>query len=111
MFAARMAYCGPKGIPLSQFLSWSEPDQDAALAWQSHENRRCPGCGTHPDDWNEKKGGTRWAYHGEWFTCPGCVESQRLNESPQVRDAGRGVHVRLSAGSHGDCDRCAPKRR
>jgi hypothetical protein len=101
-----MSYCGPKGIPLSGFLSWSVADQDAALAWQAHENRRCPGCGTHPDDWNEKKGGSRHAYHGEWGTCQGCVELQRLNESPQVQSGGRGVHTRLAPGSHGDCERC-----
>jgi hypothetical protein len=106
-----MSYCGPKGIPLSRFLSWSEQDQDAALAWQSYENRRCPGCGTHPDDWNEKQGGSRWAYHGEVYTCPGCVESQRLNDSPEVQNGGRGKHVRLAAGSHADCVRCVPKGR
>jgi hypothetical protein len=106
-----MSYCGPKGIPLSRFLSWSTGDQDAALAWQAHENRRCQGCGTHPDAWNEKKGGSRTAFHSEWYTCPGCIETQRLNESPEVQNAGRGVHVRLAAGSHGECERCRPKVR
>ncbi len=36
-----MAYCGPRGIPLTEFLAWDETDQDAALAWQSYESRRC----------------------------------------------------------------------
>jgi len=106
-----MSYCGPKGIPLSRFLSWSEQDQDAALAWQAHDNRRCPGCGTHPDDWVEDKGGSRYAYHAEAYVCQGCVESQRMTESEAVVKGGRGVHVRLAAGSHGDCARCRPKGR
>ena len=101
-----MAYCAPKGIPLSRFLAWSTADQDAALAWQAHDNRRCGACGTHPDDWDEDKGGTRYAYHAEAYVCRGCVESQRMQESPTVVDGGRGVHVRLAMGSHGDCPRC-----
>jgi hypothetical protein len=105
-----MDYCGPKGIPLDVFLTWKESSQDAALAWQFHENRRCSGCGTHPDDWNEKQGGSRMAYHGEWYTCPGCIEQERLRESPEIQKAGRGVHVRLAHGSHGECNRCAPTR-
>lgn len=49
LFAARMAYCAPKGIPLSTFLAWPQEDQDAALAWQWHESLRCS-CGAHEAD-------------------------------------------------------------
>lgn len=105
-----MAYCGPKGIPLSQFLSWSEADQDAALAWQSHENRRCGGCGTHPDDWNEKQGGSRYAWHSEHYQCPGCVMRERHADLPQVKDAGPGIHVRLRPGPTVECESCAKVR-
>jgi hypothetical protein len=108
-----MAYCGPKGIPLSQFLQWSETDQDEALAWQAWEHRRCPECGTHPEDWDERVGGSRYAYHAEVATCQGCVEKQRTEDGPQVKDhAGhpkRGVHIRLAYGAHGDCPRCRPQ--
>ncbi len=45
-----MAYCGPRGIPLSTFLGWSQADQDAALAWQADQAQRCPRCGTHEDE-------------------------------------------------------------
>jgi len=77
-----MAYCGPRGIPLSKFLAWADHDQDAALAWQAHEARRCPHCGTHPDDWNPDKGGRRDAFHGQVVICPGCqqIESSRERE-------------------------------
>jgi hypothetical protein len=69
-----MAYCGPKGIPLSAFLSWDDGDQEAALVWQGHEARRCPSCGTHPDDWDPARGGRRDAYAAEVVVCPGCRE-------------------------------------
>lgn len=104
-----MAYCGPQGIALSAFLSWPESDQEAALAWAAREARRCSGCGTHPDDWSEDLGGSRMAYHAEYYICPGCTESQRMSESKQVEKAGRGVHVRLAAGGQRDCDRCSPQ--
>lgn len=107
-----MAYCGPKGIPLSTFLSWSLPDQGAALAWQQHENRRCSGCGTHPDDWNEKAGGDRHAWHAEHATCPGCAEIEHHRELPDMQDTRmKGVHIRLAAGPNGTCPRCGPAPR
>jgi len=45
-----MAYCGPRGIPLSTFLAWDDESQDAALTWARHEAMRCPSCGAHPDE-------------------------------------------------------------
>lgn len=101
-----MAYCGPKGIPLSTFLRWPVYDQQAALAWSAYESRRCHECGTHPDDWDESTGGNRYAYHAENYTCPGCVHTQRHAESPDVTHGGRGVHIRLMSGTHADCPRC-----
>lgn len=93
---ARMAYCGPRGIPLSEFLSWREDDQQAALAWQARESRRCGDCGTHPDDWNPAEGGSRDAYKAQIHICEGCVELQRLRESPELQGSIRGVHLQLS---------------
>jgi hypothetical protein len=104
-----MAYCGPKGIPLSTFLRWSLYDQDAALTWAAYEARRCRQCGTHPDAWNESLGGSRNAYHAENYTCAGCVHAQRHAESPDVTHGGRGVHVRLMPGTHANCPRCQPQ--
>jgi hypothetical protein len=43
LHAARMAYCGPKGIELDAFLRWSRRSQQAALDWQAFEGR---GAGT-----------------------------------------------------------------
>lgn len=104
-----MAYCGPRGIPLSQFLSWPQSDQDAALGWAAHEAQRCQGCGTHPDDWNEKAGGSRVAYHAEIRECEGCVHLQRTRESERLSSGKeRGLHVRLAVGSFKACTRCRP---
>src|SRR5688572_23759004 len=104
-----MAYCGPRGIPLSTFLAWSQADQDAALGWQAHEGRRCQGCGTLPEEWNETVGGDRYAYHAEIHQCEGCVNLQRARESPRVAGGHeRGLQVRLAHGTAGACPRCNP---
>lgn len=101
-----MAYCGPRGIPLSVFLSWPEADQQAALGWQAHEGRRCGSCGTHPDDWDEDK----HAYHPEAFQCAGCRDVERTKQAPEVVNGERGLHIRLVPGTHKDCSRCNPPR-
>jgi len=89
-----MAYCGPRGIPLSTFLSWPQEDQDAALAWQGHEGRRCGTCGYHPDD-----GGA----HAHINVCRGCVaREKRTKEASEIH----GAHVVIAAGSVAECERC-----
>jgi hypothetical protein len=47
--AAEVGYCAPHGIPHSVFLSWSERDQDLALAHDVRAADRCPGCGVPAD--------------------------------------------------------------
>lgn len=89
-----MAYCGPRGIPLSAFLAWRDDDQQAALAWQAYENRRCNDCGTHPEDWDETQGGSRDAWRVELSHCQGCAELQQAMESDQTKR--RGVHLHLT---------------
>lgn len=91
-----MAYCGPKGIPLSQFLTWPQDDQDAALLWQSHEGQRCTGCGTHPHEWDPERGGNPHAYMAGLRYCPGCARSASLANSEQAKHAGHGFHVVLT---------------
>lgn len=76
-----MNYCGPRGIPLTTFLSWAKTDQDAALAWSEHEARRCRSCGTHPDDYDPDAGGRRHAWHPAVDVCEGCAALARGQES------------------------------
>jgi hypothetical protein len=89
-----MAYCGPKGLPLSQFLAWPESDQDAALTWQAHEARKCTECGTHPDDWAQN---WWYAWEAEAYRCRGCqVVGDKRDEIQKQDKRGNGVHVRLT---------------
>lgn len=81
-----MAYCGPRGIPLSAFLGWSQDDQDAALAWQADQAQRCPRCGTHPDD---------PAGEASKHVCRGCARIHEAQESVLER-ARPFTHIRLS---------------
>jgi hypothetical protein len=98
-----MAYCGPRGIALSQFLRWPRTDQDAALAWAAFEGRRCRTCGTHPDEWADDSA----AFHAHLQQCKGCQAQQRLAETPEAKQ-GRGVTVVMAAGPAGACPRCRP---
>lgn len=48
--AAELAYCAPRGIPHSMFLSWPGRDQDLAITWAEAQADRCPGCGVPSSD-------------------------------------------------------------
>lgn len=91
-----MAYVGPRGIPLSTFLSWRQSDQDAALAWASHESRRCSSCGHHPDEGEP---------HAHVTVCRGCQATQALAGDGDVKGL-QGAHVRLARGAAQECQRC-----
>jgi hypothetical protein len=75
----------PIGLPHSQFLSWDETDQDKALAFMRDRRNRCPGCGTHEDEWERDPD----AYVGWHESCPGCARLEQ--ESENVSDSARGV--------------------
>lgn len=93
-----MAYCGPRGIPLSTFLSWSKDDQAAALAWSGYESRRCRNCGFHPDEDQR---------HTHTDICPGCV---KRDQAAKAAEDTPGAHVRLAHGTAATCDRCQLER-
>lgn len=94
-----MAYCGPRGIPLSVFLSWDPADQEAALGWVSYEGRRCASCGFHPDE---------GAHHAHIDVCPGCVTITNASEDEAAK--AKGARTRLTTGSASECPRCAAER-
>lgn len=98
-----MAYCGPRGIALSDFLRWDRKDQEAALDWAAFEARRCGQCGTHPDEWADDK----LAYHAHLDECRGCRQRQRLANTDEAK-RGEGRYVVMSAGPAAECQRCKP---
>ena len=102
MYAARMAYCGPRGIALSAFLSWSHADQESALAWMAQEARRCRGCGTVDDDFSDPD-----AWHAETLTCKGCLKLESARATVD-KDA-RGKVTRLARGPEHSCPTCSPR--
>ncbi len=74
-------YCGPRGLPHSEFLTWSEDDQDKALAWLRAEQAKCSECGTVPEEWVAGDG-VRPAipppYEVDTMVCYGCEERERF---------------------------------
>ena len=96
-----MGYVGPRGKPLSEFLSWSPEDQTNALSWQAHEAARCSTCGRHPDDPPR---------HPHVERCPDCAA---LAAARRQADPEQGEHVVWAAGAREHCPTCneTPRRR
>lgn len=42
----------------------------------AEEATRCPGCSTQKWEWDEKQGGSRFAYEPEVEICPGCERKE-----------------------------------
>jgi hypothetical protein len=91
---ARMAYCGPRGIPLSRFLSWPVDDQQAALTWMAEDRLRCSNCGTAEWEWDEDPE----AYEAQMWVCKGCnrIGTQQKNSDKQA-EAFPGLKIHLVA--------------
>jgi hypothetical protein len=75
-----LAYCAPRGIPLSVFLgrtvypgdpAWLEDDTLAALDWDAWERAKCPGCG-QPRDESMAHEDDAPAYEVEVLRCHAC---------------------------------------
>lgn len=96
-----MAYCGPRGIALDEFLRWPPHSQQAALDWQAYENRRCRSCGVHPDDVAEG------AFHAHLEQCKGCQARERVSEAKEAHE-GRGVYAVVQPVAAPNCSRCKP---
>lgn len=89
-----MAYCGPRGIALSDFLQWQEDDQQAALAWQADQSERCSHCGTAEWEWVEDPN----AYATEVRVCRGCNlrgHEERSLQRNKTAEHMPGIYVRL----------------
>lgn len=79
--AMEMAVCAAYKISHSHFLGgprlWTQDDRDKAIAWQIRQAETCRSCGTHPAEWDERKGGHRHAYEAVIRICPGCEVRER----------------------------------
>lgn len=64
-------------------MSWSELDQDKALAWRREQRKVCT-CGTRAEEWEKD----RYAYVGQQRSCPGCEVMQQ--ETENVPESQRG---------------------
>jgi len=91
----------------SQFLAWSDDDQDKALAFERRRQVRqgalCPSCGTEPSDWVDSTGRrlAEPAWIVETTSCQGCdeIDAARSQIGDQERHR---VHVRLRPTTPGD---------
>lgn len=95
----------PLGIAHSQFLSWSEDDQDKALAWMRLRASTCGLCGTRQEEWDEDP----FAYVGHSWRCPGCEVTER-EKANIPEDAGHGIHVGIIPRSHAEQQQSPPRR-
>ncbi|MGR6922547.1 hypothetical protein ACU635_50550 [[Actinomadura] parvosata] len=84
--------CAEYRIPHSVFLSWSDEDRDKAIWHHIWRRQTCKSCGTRPDEWDESRGGHRYAYVAEPRRCRGCEVKEAAHAS-LVGDEGRGVHI------------------
>ena len=71
-----MDYCGPRGLPHSEFKTWDPLDQAKALSWTRREQEKCGGCGIHPEVWDLERGGHPDALHLESRLCRTCEISE-----------------------------------
>ena len=76
-----MEYCGPRALPHSVFLAWSQDDQDKALAWMVHDRSKCSRCGTFPEDWVAPDGRMKIPppFEAHDRTCYGCQQIDRYS--------------------------------
>lgn len=78
-----------RGVPY-----WLPEDVATALAWRSHEARRCQRCGTHPLEWSEDERDDP-TFAAFALRCRGCATiAQYRREMPDEADA-EGVDIRL----------------
>lgn len=95
-----MDYCVPLGIPHSQFLSWTEEDQDKAIAWQQTQRSFCRECGTPIHEWVDDEGlpVSPPPYVVETLYCHGCatVKAERTQITAEAEDRADSVKMFLT---------------
>lgn len=76
-------------ISHSQFLGgpagWTQEDRDKAIWHEIHKSKTCKSCGTHPDDWDPKRGGRIDAWVADDHHCMGCQRLEQAREQAEKR--------------------------
>jgi hypothetical protein len=96
--AEELAYCASRAIPHSQFLAWSDDDQDKALAWQRVQMLACPHCGTFDDQWVDEQGRRidPPPFEPVAHMCHGCADKAAFaDDLREDRSSMNGITVRL----------------
>ena len=94
-----MEYCHQAGIPHSEYLSWSDHDQEATIEYMLHSKARCPGCGTFPDEWLAEDGRPHPIdpYIATTVNCLGCETIAAAREEiPQDKQAHVYVYLQVN---------------
>lgn len=90
-----MSLCETYQISHSHFLGgpavWTAQDRDKAIWYRVHKAETCPGCGTHPDDWDEAKGGRPDAYRAVQAHCKGCQVLQLAQDRADAKNGREGA--------------------
>jgi hypothetical protein len=89
-----LAVCAEYRIRHSEFLSWDIDDRDKAIAFHIRKRMECGRCGTRPEEWDETRGGHRYAYIADHERCLGC-ERIEAGRAALTGDEGRGVRIVL----------------
>jgi len=77
---------------------WTQLDRDKALWHAAWKALICTSCGTHPDEWDPKKGGARDAFIAVQHRCHGCAateQAQAAMERDKQQQTQRGVRITL----------------
>lgn len=90
--ALELDVCAAYGIRHSEFLSWDDDDRDKAIWHHIWQRQTCRTCGTREEEWDESRGGHRYAYVAEKRRCRGCEMREAAQETVTPED-GRGVHI------------------
>ncbi|MEV1245082.1 hypothetical protein [Nonomuraea sp. NPDC049750] len=92
--ALELDVCAAYRIPHSEFLRWDADDRDKAIWHHIWRQEECQHCRTRDEEWDESRGGYRYAYVAEKRRCRGCEVKEAAQETVTAED-GRGVYVAM----------------
>lgn len=104
-----LAYCAPRGIPLSVFMGrvvypgdpqWEERDRWAAMEWLVEDRTRCSGCGFPRDECMATESPE---YMVEATRCKACeARDASMREFQEGGGSASGMYFTIRKGADGD---------